>query len=153
MAHLTGVAGFQASDAQCSALRAYVEGGGCVLIDPCGGPNEFLNSVKNDLLPRAFPNSDLVRVDGNHPLLTNSADGMSELTPAEVRDFVREQNPPIDRGLWMLRSGKGVVVVSSLDITSGLLGTNTWGIAGFTPATSMAFAKNFILWCWDGAKE
>lgn len=33
----------------------------------------------------------------------------------------------------MFQAGKGHVVVSPLDPTSGLLGTNTWGIAGYEP--------------------
>jgi hypothetical protein len=112
-----------------------------------------LKSVKDDLLPRAFAGIELTRLDQDHPLLTSKGDGMSQLWPLEVRDFVRGLATPIDRGIWILRSGKGAVVVSSLDITSGLLGTNTWGIAGFTPEYSLGLAKNFVLWAWDGAKE
>jgi hypothetical protein len=153
LAHLTGVNGFKATDAQCMALRLYVQAGGIVLIDPCGGPNDFLRSVRDDLLPRAFLSAPLTRLDGGYPLLTSSGDGMSQLWPLQVREYVRGLATPIDRGLWVLRSGKGAVVLSSLDITSGLLGCNTWGIAGFTPEYSLALAKNFVLWGWDGGKE
>jgi Domain of unknown function (DUF4159) len=153
MAHLTGVLGWKSTESQQQALRKYVEAGGVVLIDPCGGPNEFLRSVREDLLPAAFPNIPLNRIGEDHPLLNNSADGMSQLTPLDLRDYVRSFSPPIDRGLWMLRDGKGCVIVSSLDITSGLLGTNTWGIAGFTPTYCLNLAKNVVLWTWDGAKD
>jgi Domain of unknown function (DUF4159) len=153
IAHFTGVHGFKATDLQCDALRHYVQDGGVVLIDPCGGPNDFLQSVREDLLPRAFPKADLDRLESNHPLLTSSADGMSQLWPLEVRDYVRGLDPPVERGVWILRSGKGAVILSSLDITSGLLGTNTWGITGFTPDYSLALAKNFVLWAWDGAQD
>jgi hypothetical protein len=153
IAHMTGVSGFKPTEAQCQALREYVQAGGIVLIDPCGGPNAFLASVKNDLLPRAFASVNLTRMSGDHPLLTNSADGMSQLEPADLRDYVRGLNPPIDRGIWMLRSGKGAVIVSSLDITTGLLGANHWGIAGFTPQYSLSFVKNLVLWAWDGGKD
>ncbi|HUB23808.1 MAG TPA: DUF4159 domain-containing protein [Tepidisphaeraceae bacterium] len=152
IAHLTGIAAFKATDLQCDALREYVNNGGVLLIDPCGGPNEFLRSVRDDLLPRAFSGDDLVRLDGESLLLSDSADGMSQLWPPEIRDIVREEPSPIDRGIYVIRSGKGAVVLSSLDITSGLLGSNTWGIAGFTPNYSLELAKNFVLWAWDGAK-
>jgi Domain of unknown function (DUF4159) len=147
------VAKFSVTDAQCAALSKYVGAGGVVLIDPCGGPNDFLDSVKNDLLARAFPSVPLVRLDSTHPLLTSSGDGMSQLWPLDVRDYVRGLQTPIDRGIWILRSGKGAVVLSSLDITSGLLGTNTWGISGFSSDYSLALAKNFVLWAWDGAND
>jgi hypothetical protein len=153
IAHLTGVQRFSATDARCTALARYVSAGGVVLIDPCGGPNDFLASVRDDLLPRAFPSASLVRLDSTHPLLTSSGDGMAQLWPLDVRDYVRGLSTPIDRGIWVLRSGKGAVVLSSLDITSGLLGTNTWGIAGFTSEYSLALAKNFVLWAWDGAQD
>jgi hypothetical protein len=153
LAHLTGVYGFKATDAQCAALARYVQAGGVVLIDPCGGPNDFFHSVRDDLLPRAFGSTELTRLDGDDPLLSSSGDGMSQLWPLDVRDYVRGLATPIDRGIWVLRWGKGAVVLSSLDITSGLLGCNTWGIAGFTPDYSLALAKNFVLWAWDGARE
>jgi hypothetical protein len=153
IAHLTGVQHFSATDARCTALANYVAAGGIVLIDPCGGPNDFLSSVRDDLLPKAFPSATLVRLDSTHPLLTSSGDGMSQLWPLDVRDYVRGLQTPIDRGIWVLRFGKGAVVLSSLDITSGLLGTNTWGISGFTSEYSLALAKNFVLWAWDGASD
>jgi hypothetical protein len=152
IAHLTGIGAFKATDIECDALREYVSNGGVLLIDPCGGPNDFLSSVRDDLLPRAFAGIDPVRLDGQSLLLTDSADGMSQLWPPEIRDIFREEPSPIDRGIYLIHSGKGAVIVSSLDITSGLLGSNTWGIAGFTPNYSLALAKNFVLWAWDGAK-
>jgi len=153
VAHLTGVNEFKATDAQCAALRGFVQSGGVVLIDPCGGPNGFLHAVRSDLLPRAFPSTPLARVGDDHPLLTNKEDGTSQLAPLEVRDYVRGLTTPIDRDVWILRSGKGAVILSSLDITSGLLGTNTWGISGFTPEYSQGLAQNFVLWAWDGARN
>jgi len=42
--------------------------------------------------------------------------------------------------------GRGRVFYTSMDITSGLLGTNTWGIAGYEPAYAQALVKNLILW-------
>lgn len=153
LAHLTGVRSFTPTDKQCHALHDYVNHGGVVFIDPCGGPNGFLQTVREELLPRAFPEADLSRLPDDHPLLTSSGDGMSQLSPLQVRDFVRELPTPIDRGLWILRSGKGCVIVSSVDVTSGLLGSNTWGISGFTPEYCMNLAKNWVLWTWDGAKD
>jgi hypothetical protein len=52
----------------------------------------------------------------------------------------------------ILRAGKGCVIFSALDITSGLLGTRTWGIAGYEPGYSQALMKNILLWAADGAR-
>ena len=39
---------------------------------------------------------------------------------------------------------------SKLDIVSGLLGTQTWGIMGYVPAWSESFMRNAIFWTMDG---
>jgi len=47
--------------------------------------------------------------------------------------------------LKFARVGKGRIVFSSVDIVSGLLGTNTWGILGYQPEYSEALVKNWVL--------
>jgi hypothetical protein len=152
LAHLTGDSAFTATPQDCAALKSYVEAGGIVLIDACGGHTEFINSVRDDLLKKAFPNAALAPMAENHPLLSASGDGMTRLT-LEPRDYAKKEIAPDDRAVLILHSGQGAVIVSPLDITSGLLGNNFWGISGFTPAASLAFAQNFVLWVWDGARE
>jgi hypothetical protein len=130
-----------------------VENGGVLVVDPCGTPGEFLLSVTEDLLPRAFPNSQLQPMDAKHPLLTASADGMEDISTPSMREFVRTL-PDAPRPLpSILKFGKGHVIVLPLDLTSGLLGTSAWGIAGYSPDYSLRFMKNLILWTWDGAKD
>ena len=153
LAHLTGVSKFTATDAQAKGLRDFVEGGGVVLIDPCGGPNDFDQSVREDLLPKAFPAAQLAPVPITHPLLNDSGNGMAALGAPEVRPFSRGGTLPHGRTFEMLRSGKGCVVLAPIDVTSGLLGTNTWGVAGYSPEYALAFTKNLVLWTWDGAKD
>ena len=51
----------------------------------------------------------------------------------------------------LLKAGKGHVVVSPLDLTSGLLATNAWGIAGYDAATSQALVRNLLMWAHAGA--
>ena len=41
--------------------------------------------------------------------------------------------------------GNGRVIFTPLDYTSGLLGTNTWGILGYLPEYSESLATNVIL--------
>jgi hypothetical protein len=48
--------------------------------------------------------------------------------------------------LRVLDAGRGRVVISSLDLTSGLLGTNTWGIVGYDPTTCAQVMSNALLW-------
>jgi hypothetical protein len=155
LAHLTGTARWKPTNAQIDSIKKYVEGGGVLLIDPCGGrtDQEFLQSVEQDLLARAFPDSELAAVDPNHPLLTVSADGMANVASPAVRDYVRSLVDAPDHHPQMFKAGKGHVIVLPLDLTSGLLGADAWGIAGYTPAYARTLLKNIVLWTWDGSKD
>jgi hypothetical protein len=52
----------------------------------------------------------------------------------------------------LLSAGKGHVILLPLDVTSGLLGTGTWGIAGYEPGYAQALMKNIIFWTADGQR-
>ena len=150
LAHLTGTARYDPTDAEVRALRGYVEGGGVLLVDDCGGSGAFSVSVA-DALRKAFPAGPLKPLDPTHPLLRKGAEGtgMAGLADPRVRPFASEQGfrnvlPQI------LRAGDGAVVVSRLDVTSGLLGTNTWGINGYTSKYAEDLVQNVILWALDG---
>ena len=49
-----------------------------------------------------------------------------------------------------LTHGQGHVLFTSLDLTSGLLGTNTWGITGYQPDYAQSLLKNLLLWTAAG---
>jgi hypothetical protein len=125
IAHLTGTAkaAFNASDAR--ALRTYVEAGGVVVIDPCGGPNAFHYAVGADLMAKP-----------------------------RVRPFAIESLKESGTGsIQTITLGKGHVILLPLDLTSGLLGTGTWGIAGYEPGYAQDLLKNVVFWTMDGQRE
>ena len=152
LAHLTGTAALKATDAQVDAVKKYVDGGGVLLVDPCGIAGDFFRSVQDDLLARAFPDAHLEPIDAAHPLLTASADGMEDVSAVLVREFVRTL-ADAPRQPMMFRAGKGHVIVLPLDLTSGLLGTSAWGIAGYSPSYALPLMQNIVLWTWDGQRE
>jgi hypothetical protein len=41
--------------------------------------------------------------------------------------------------------GKGKIIFTLVDLTTGLLGANTAGIFGYAPPTSLSIAKNLLL--------
>jgi hypothetical protein len=147
--HLTGNAPFTTTDAEVAALRQYVEAGGVVLIDACGGSNAFAQSAVA-LLNRAFPDKKLAGLDTKHRLFSAASAGMEDLSRPLVRSYASGKTPA---RIEMLVSGKGKVLFSSLDLTTGLLGTNTWGILGYQPAYAQKLMKNIVLWISDGARE
>ena len=48
-AHLTGTTGVKFSPAELDAIKAYVNGGGTLLIDAAGGSGEFITSMTEQL--------------------------------------------------------------------------------------------------------
>jgi hypothetical protein len=134
------------------AVRAFVDGGGVLLIDSCGATTEFADSMKL-AIEATFPEQTFRAMPRTHPLLEPGAPGMDELRKPRLRPFVAERGPAPRASLQVLRSGAGVVLLSDIDITSGLLGTETWGIYGYEPAYAQSLMKNLIFWTMDGKPE
>jgi hypothetical protein len=147
-AHLTGTAAVTLSAAQIKALRDYVDAGGVLLIDPCGGSQPFASSIRAALFPAADAQPAPLKPD--HPLLVGRGAGMTPLLKQQVRPFVFKAIGSKIPPMQIRDVGKGAIVVSDLDLTSGLLGTNTLGIVGYDPAYAHAFVRNAILWTING---
>jgi hypothetical protein len=150
-AHLTGRAAYDPSDDEIAALRSYVESGGVLLIDAAGGSNAFTTSVRKTLA-KAFPDHPLAPVPWDHPLLNAGPPGMSDLSKPKPRLFTIETlgASPSKMPLEMLRAGKGSVIFSKLDVISGLLGTQTWGILGYDRYYCENLMANAMFWTLDG---
>ena len=153
IAHLTGVYDYTFTAGDAESLRRYVAGGGVLLIDPCGGPGGFERSFRDDLLARAFPGAVPQVIPPTHPLLAASGQGMQDLSKPKFRRSATEALGPHPGNLMELRYGRGHVIFTSLDLTSGLLGTNTWGIIGFAPDYAQSLMQSLILWTLDGQKD
>jgi hypothetical protein len=75
---------------------------------------------------------------------------MEDLTRLVVRPYVTTKSGAVNTNIELLQSGKGSVIFTRLDVTSGLLGTRTWGLLGYSPAYSQGLLKNIVLWASDG---
>jgi len=154
VAVLTGTDAYQPTAAEVAAVRKYVEAGGVLFVDLAGGTGAFEESARTKLFARAFPNGFLRVLPSEHPLLNTGSPGMEDLTHPRLRPFALEKlgNPP-DEFPSSFTAGRGHVICTSLDMTCGLLGTNTWGILGYEPSYSQSFIKNLLLWTVDGQKD
>jgi hypothetical protein len=149
VAHLTGTHGYQFKPEEAAALRKYVEAGGVVFADVCGGGPAFGASLAR-LLPQAFPGASPAAVPPQHPMLTAGAPGMEDVTPPRVRLYNLEYRGGAGTDLNVVAAGSGHFVVTTGDAVSGLLGANTWGILGYEPNYARALVKNLIFWTADG---
>mgnify|MGYP005835583241 CR=1 FL=1 len=151
IAHFTGNAALDLTDKQLEALRRYVESGGTLLIDSCGGSAAFTTSITGKLLPRAFGNEVLHAMGGSHPVLAGKGAGMREIR-LRLRPYAVQRLGAAARVEYVAH-GKGRVIFSSPDLTTGLLGANTFLVLGYQPTSARELVRNILLWVWDGAPQ
>jgi hypothetical protein len=150
LAHLTGTARYRATDAEVAALKAYVEAGGVLFADHTGGAARFPESVR-ETLERAFPEKKLAPLPPADPLLTSGAEGMADLSQPRLRPYAADLLGKQPVTLEAFDAGTGRVIVTKLDVTHGLLGTNTLPILGFAPRYAESLMQNLIFWSVDRA--
>jgi hypothetical protein len=144
VAHLTGTAAVTFSDEDVAAAKAFVEAGGVLLVDVCGGSKAFYESVRDGLLEKAFPGAKPDKPPDDHPILRPA--GEKESLVPKLRAYTAEAMKEGAPSLGVMQAGKGHVVVSPLDLTEGLIGANTWGVIGYDPATAQAIVRNVLMW-------
>jgi hypothetical protein len=150
IAHVSGTAALALDDAQIAGIRSFVESGGVLFLDACGGSEAFTQSV-HAVMVKAFPNAKLAAVPLEHPLLKGGSGGMVDLSKPQLRGYAESKVGKTLR-LEILSAGKGFVVFSPLDVTTGLLGTNTWGVVGYEPGYAQNLVKNLVLWAEGRAR-
>jgi hypothetical protein len=148
--HLTGTAAWTPSEAEGAVLRRYVSEGGILLIDACGGSANFGQSMTTGLLPKVFADAKMSIVSGEHPLLAGTGEGMENLAKPSLRASAEQKLGKAAGRIEMYRLGKGRVIYSSIDLTSGLLGTNTWSILGTSRRGQVSSRNAAVGGGWGG---
>ena len=145
MAVLTGTVRHDFTQAEQQAAQTYVAAGGVLMIDACGGQEAFVHSVQNTLLPQAFEGVSPLPIGPTHPLILASRPHASDLSHMLLRGYASE-NGGKNLPMQSIAYGKGWVIFSRLDLTTGLLGTQSWGILGYDPAYAESLMMNAVLW-------
>ena len=153
LAALTGTARYDLTDDEARAVRAYVDAGGVLLIDTAGGTGPFAQGLQSSLFFKVFPDRSSHLIGPTHPLLTATANGMEDLSHPRVRLFAIDTLGSRADFPEELQYGRGHILFTSLDLTTALLGTQTWGILGYDPGYAQSLVKNAILWTWDGQHD
>jgi hypothetical protein len=153
VAVLTGTSRHDLTDAEAAAIKSFVESGGVIFVDMCGGSGDFYAGLESSLYLKAFADAPLRTVAGSHPLLSGDQSGMDDLSRPRLRIFAIESLGADGGAPQELSAGRGHIVTTRLDVTTGLLGTQTWGIRGYDPDYAQRLAKNVILWTLDGQRD
>ena len=146
LAQMTGTGAFKLTAKQIVDLRGYLLHGGMLFADAGGGKPAFTNAFVN-LATALFPKALLNTIPLNSSLYTGNFPEGQKAQVVAYRKFYNYQHTHSHKHPQMLGirvGGRWVIVYSPQDITSGLLGTNTWGISGYTPASAQALARNVL---------
>ena len=147
LVHLTGVGGIAFSTADIAALRVYLNAGGMLFADSSGGKTAFTHSCAL-LIQSLYPGSKLEDIPAHSPLITGTIPGGVNASKVTYRQYGADANHPrTTPQLFGIRlNHRWAVVFSSKDITSGLLGTNTWAIRGYSPRSAQSLACNILMY-------
>jgi hypothetical protein len=146
LAVLTGTAAYAPSPTEIASLRAFVDAGGTLFIDVCGAGGEFASCIEVDLLAKLSAGVKPEPIPPTDPIIAGGgAWNMDDLSKSQYRLGTVDRLGAAGVKLRSLTIGKGRVIYSPIDVTSGLLGTNTLGIIGYTPASANSVAKNVVI--------
>jgi hypothetical protein len=147
LAHLTGTAPPPLGQQDIAHLVDYVNAGGTLFIESAGGSPGGL-SVAGRQLAAVVGNAEPHPLDRRSPLyISPDPAGYQIDNPTTRRYTVLAHGARIPgKFLVIERNNRPAILFSELDLTSGLLGTDTWGIDGYAPETSRQLATNLLLW-------
>ncbi|NNM85414.1 MAG: DUF4159 domain-containing protein [Phycisphaerales bacterium] len=144
---LTGTHSFTLPPAQVNALRKYLNSGGMLFADAAGGHPTFSNGM-TQLVKALYPKAVLQNIPMTDSLVTGNFPGGVAIAKVQYRKFYVSQlgmktTPDL---LGVKQGNRWVIVFSPVDVTSGFLGTNTWGILGYAPASAQSIARNVMMY-------
>ena len=150
VAHLTGTTQIPTTPADVLALRQYLADGGTLFIDAAGGSPAFVASAMN-LIGDVAPGAVLAPIPATSRVHNGTIAGASDTTRVGYRRYYRlkANNTTSPQLQGVMSNGRYTVFFSAEDITSGLLGTNTWGILGYSPESAQALTSNILLYAMD----
>ncbi len=144
---VSGVDRSDLSAAERQAVQRFVENGGTVVFESVAGLGDFAASIEQNAvtwfrtLSVSMVTSGVVTGEG----LAGAVD-LREVTyrPAAAERFGTRRTRPGLRGLRI--DGRFRVIVSTVDLTHGLLDQPAWGVVGYAPADARDLLANVLLY-------
>jgi hypothetical protein len=145
--HLTGSHAFELSAPEKAALKAFVAGGGFVLIDSPAGFKGRFHRAAMELLKELFPD-DVKGLPDGHPLLTGKDGALREIADPglsrSVRLFEPQVRGPADAVSLVILAGRPAVMISPLDLSGAIAGQGYWDRVGFSTRTARHLVGNWL---------
>jgi hypothetical protein len=140
LAHLTGTATFRLDDAAKAEIKSFVESGGTLLVESCGGGEEFAKSAK-EMLAGIFANGTPAAIAADHAAL-----GGLKADEIKHRTFTfRTKKVTTGSTLSGIEiGGRMAVIVSDEDLSGGWVGHQFDGVNGYEPESAMKIGAAIV---------
>ena len=144
VALMTGTGAFTLSEADKTALRKFVTGGGTLIADAAGGSEEFDKAVRAELLPllpaAQVGSLGLTSEIYNQPGLV--IDKVSYRRAAQAK-YGQDATPHLEA---VAVGNRPLILYSRDDITASLVGYPGQNLRGYTSASAFALMRNLLLY-------
>lgn len=141
VAHLTGTGKFKLTDAQRADLKAFVEGGGTLLVDAAGGNGEGAVSLETEIAAVAPAKSQILKSDSPvYAHLGIAADTIA-YRPYAAKQLGHIKGPRLRA---VMVNNRPAIIYSAEDLSVGMVGQPIDGIVGYTPESATAIMKSLV---------
>jgi hypothetical protein len=147
VAHLTGTGTFTLTPEERAELKAFVEGGGTLIADACGGSTEFGEAAEAQLTS-LFPAATMKVIEPTHAVFSAGAKTKEVAYRAFARRVIGALQTPRIKGMEI--GGRVAVFFSVEDLSTGLVGQPVDGIYGYEPASATDLMRNMIFYATGG---
>lgn len=153
--HLSGREALTLTDAELAHLKAWIAGGGTLLVDAWGGSPAFADSARRLVAEHLGPLSPL---DPAHPLAVGRFDGGGDLGRVRLklpaRRVLRQEGAPLHgQQLEVVRrEGRLAVVFSRFDLSAALAGVEIHGRLGYEADGARRIVANLAGWIREQSK-
>lgn len=147
VATLTVTGSLEMTGDQKTSLKRWLESGGVLVVDGCGGSKKSGEGVSG-FLASLLGERPLGGAAGNNSaMLTGSGYGVfgqdvTKVVPTDYTIDVRGGRLAAPR---ITRVGKGMIISTELDMTTALLDTGVWGVTGYSADWVRGFLHNLLL--------
>ncbi len=145
LAFLSGTGAFQLTPAERAGLKAFVVGGGTLLVEAVGGDEAFASSAK-EVLTQLYGPQALQPLPDDNPILARKDFPIPieriGSTSAWQRRHGRQTQPRLSA---VALDGRLAVFFSPADITAALLGQTFTLSAGYVPESAFEILRNLLL--------
>jgi hypothetical protein len=150
---MTGHYGFEMSQEEIEALRAYLKRGGFLFADACCGRQDFDKAFRK-MVSKLFPEAEFKKLDRDHPILTGKVGKrLGRMTYrkilAEEKAKAGDPDPTGTNypGVYaIVLDGRVVLAYSPYDFSCALEGDNPYSCRGYVDEDGRNLAMNLVLY-------